>query len=62
MSSALLRMLKALRGRTPREEHGHWKRPKTGPDPIDLLDSSNEGRLPQLSTMRSGKIKVQLDA
>lgn len=47
---------KALRGRIPRQEHGHWKRPKTRPDPIDLLDASNEGRLPPLIPIRYGRM------
>ncbi|MFO0993102.1 MAG: DUF2252 domain-containing protein [Hyphomicrobiales bacterium] len=47
---------KALRDSVPRLSHGHWKRPKSRPDPIDLLDASNEGRLPQLIPIRYGRM------
>ncbi|HUI97418.1 MAG TPA: DUF2252 family protein [Xanthobacteraceae bacterium] len=47
---------KALRDDVPREAHGSWKAPKHRRDPVDLLDQSNKGRLPQLVPIRFGRM------
>src|SRR5690349_7282162 len=47
---------KALRDTVSRQSHGHWKRPKSRPDPIDFLEASNEGRIPQLIPIRYGRM------
>jgi hypothetical protein len=47
---------KALRDAVPRASHGGWKPPKDRRDPIDLLNESNEGRLPQLVPIRFGRM------
>ncbi|HEY2048491.1 MAG TPA: DUF2252 domain-containing protein [Caulobacteraceae bacterium] len=47
---------KALRDTAPREEHGRWKPPKNRRDPIDILNESNEGRLPDLIPLRFGRM------
>jgi uncharacterized protein (DUF2252 family) len=45
-----------LRDAAPREAHGHWKAAKNRRDPIDLLNKSNEGRLPDLIPIRFGRM------
>jgi uncharacterized protein (DUF2252 family) len=47
---------KALRDEAPREDHGHWKLRKNRRDPIDILNESNEGRLPYLIPIRFGRM------
>ena len=47
---------KALREAVPREAHGHWKAPKGRRDIVDLLNESNEGRMPQLVPIRFGRM------
>ena len=47
---------KALREAVPREAHGHWKPPKDRRDIVDLLNESNEGRMPQLVPIRFGRM------
>ena len=47
---------KALREAASREAHGHWKSPKGRRDIVDLLNESNEGRIPQLVPIRFGRM------
>ena len=47
---------KALRDETPRASHGGWKPPKDRPDPIEVLQESNEGRIPELIPIRFGRM------
>jgi uncharacterized protein (DUF2252 family) len=47
---------KALREVSPREDHGHWTPGKDRPDPVDILNESNEGRLPDLIPVRFGRM------
>ena len=47
---------KVLREAVPREAHGHWKAPKGRRDIVDLLNESNEGRMPQLVPIRFGRM------
>src|SRR5262245_45333178 len=47
---------KALREVAPREDHGHWKIPRDRRDPVDILDASNKGRLPELIPIRFGRM------
>jgi uncharacterized protein (DUF2252 family) len=47
---------KALRDGVSRGSHGGWKAPKDRRDPIDILNESNEGRLPQLIPIRFGRM------
>ena len=47
---------KALREVSPREDHGRWKAPKKRRDPVDILNASNEGRLPTLIPIRFGRM------
>ena len=47
---------KALRETLPREHHGLWKKPATKRDPIDVLEESNRGRLPDLVPIRYGRM------
>ena len=47
---------KALREAVPREAQAHWKAPKDRRDPIDLLNESNVGRLPDLIPIRFGRM------
>jgi hypothetical protein len=47
---------KALRDSASRELHGHWKAPKNRRDPIDVLNESNQGRLPNLIPIRFGRM------
>lgn len=43
---------KALRAHTPRESHGHWKPQAHRPDPMQLIQASNKGRVPELIPLR----------
>ena len=47
---------KALRERVPREKHAGWTPPKNRPDPIDLIIKSNENSLPELVSIRHGRM------
>jgi uncharacterized protein (DUF2252 family) len=47
---------KALRDQVAREAHGHWKPRKDRRDPVELLNESNAGRLPQLVPIRFGRM------
>ena len=41
-------MGKSLRKTCPRSSHAVWKAPDNRPDPLQLLEQSNEGRIPEL--------------
>jgi uncharacterized protein (DUF2252 family) len=43
---------KRLRETHPREAHGAWRPAPDRPDPIDLIDASNKGRIPELIKLR----------
>jgi uncharacterized protein (DUF2252 family) len=47
---------KALRKAAPREDHGYWKPTRDRRDPIDILNESNKGRLPDLIPIRFGRM------
>jgi uncharacterized protein (DUF2252 family) len=47
---------KALRERVPRSAHAGWTPPAGRRDPIELLEESNQGRLPQLVPIRYGRM------
>jgi uncharacterized protein (DUF2252 family) len=47
---------KALRDKTPREDHAGWKPPAGRPDPIDILVASNQGRGAGLVPIRHGRM------
>jgi len=47
---------KALRERVARESHADWKAPRSGRDPIALLEASNRGRLKELVPIRYGRM------
>jgi uncharacterized protein (DUF2252 family) len=45
-----------LRNRVPRNSHADWKPPTDRQDPIDILEASNQGRLPELVPIRYGRM------
>ena len=47
---------KALREVAPRVSQAGWKPPKSRRDPIELLDESNVGRVPELIPIRFGRM------
>lgn len=47
---------KALRNTVPRSAHAGWKAGGDRPDPIALLEESNQGRLPNLVPIRYGRM------
>jgi hypothetical protein len=47
---------RALREKVPRSAHAAWAPPADRPDPIDLLEASNRGRLPNLVPIRYGRM------
>jgi uncharacterized protein (DUF2252 family) len=47
---------KALRESVSRSSHAIWKAPEGRRDPIDLLEESNEGRMPELVPIRYGRM------
>ena len=47
---------KALRDAVPRSSHADWKPAPNRPDPIALLEESNQGRLPELLPLRYGRM------
>ncbi len=48
---------KALRERVPRASHAKWVCPADRPDPIELLKDSDRGRLPELLSIRYGRMR-----
>ena len=56
-SLAELRALgKALRETCPRSSHAVWKAPANRPDPLRLLEQSNQGRIASLIPIRNGRM------
>lgn len=47
---------KLLRDVVPRESHGQWKAPKDRPDPVEMLEESNKGRIQHLIPIRYGRM------
>jgi uncharacterized protein (DUF2252 family) len=47
---------KTLREKTPRSLHAEWNPPRDREDPIDILEKSNAGRLPDLIPIRYGRM------
>jgi len=47
---------KALRDSCPRISHADWKPPTDRVDPIEILEGSNKGRLPELIPVRYGRM------
>ena len=47
---------KTLRQSVPRSSHGEWAMRDCGRDLIDMLERSNEGRLPHLAPIRFGRM------
>ena len=47
---------KAIRDTCLRESHAQWKPPVDRADPIDILEASNKGRLPELIPVRYGRM------
>ncbi|MFN7803999.1 MAG: DUF2252 domain-containing protein [Planctomycetaceae bacterium] len=52
----LLALGKSLREKCPRQSHGDWQPPPNRPDPLELIQQSNVGRLPQLIPIRHGRL------
>ena len=48
---------KKLRGKVPRSSHAKWSAPRNRPDPIELLQASDKGRLPALLPIRYGRMR-----
>jgi uncharacterized protein (DUF2252 family) len=56
-SPAELRAIgKRLREKCPRSSHADWKAPVNRPNPLRLLEQSNEGRIPELIPIRFGRM------
>ena len=49
-------MGKALREKCPRGSHAHWAPDKHRGDPVDLMEASNAGRIPDLVPIRHGRM------
>jgi uncharacterized protein (DUF2252 family) len=47
---------KAIRDACPRLNHADWKPPADRVDPIEILEASNKGRLPELIPVRYGRM------
>ena len=43
-------------GECPRRSHAGWRPPPDRPDPVQLLEESSKGRLPQLIPIRYGRM------
>ena len=54
--SELVAAGKKLREKCPRSSHAEWKPPHHRRDPIELLESANEGRIPDLIPIRHGRM------
>lgn len=52
----LLARGKALRDRCPRSAHAIWEPPADRADPVDLVEASNQGRLPELVPLRHARM------
>jgi uncharacterized protein (DUF2252 family) len=47
---------KGLRDQCPREAHAAWQPPENRPDPLALMEESNQGRMPELIPVRHGRM------
>jgi len=47
---------KKLRETCPRSAHAEWKAPADRRDPVELMESANEGRIPELVPIRHGRM------
>jgi len=47
---------KALREKCPRTSHADWKPPYNRPDPVRVVLKSDEGRIPDLISLRHGRM------
>lgn len=47
---------KSLRNKFPRDTHANWQPPTNRRDPIDVLEESNQDRLPELIPIRYGRM------
>jgi len=47
---------KSLRDKCPRKDHADWQPPRNRPDPLALMEASNQGRIPQLIPVRHGRM------
>src|SRR5664280_971398 len=54
----LAAMGKALRDKCPRISHAEWKPPHDRPDPVRLIEQSDQGRIPELMPLRHGRMLV----
>ena len=52
----LAAMGKALRDKCPRNSHAEWKPPHDRPDPVRLIEESDQGRIPELVPIRHGRM------
>ena len=52
----LYEMGRRLRDKCPRASHAVWKAPDNRPDPIQLLEESSKGRIPELVPIRYGRM------
>ena len=52
----LYAMGKSLREKCPRSSHAVWKAPSDRPDPLRLLEQSNQGRIARLIPIRNGRM------
>ena len=47
---------KTLRETCPRTSHAEWKPPADRRDPVELMESSDKGRIPELIPIRHGRM------
>ena len=52
----LLALGKSLRNKCPRSSHAVWKAPSNRPDPLRLLEQSDQGRIAGLIPIRHGRM------
>jgi hypothetical protein len=45
-----------LRKKCPRSSHADWKPSNTRPDPVQLIEEADKGRIPQLVPLRHGRM------
>jgi uncharacterized protein (DUF2252 family) len=47
---------KAMRAKCPRSAHAVWRAPHDRPDPVQLIEEGNQGRLPELIPLRHARM------
>jgi len=47
---------KVLSGKIPRKLHGEWKPDVNRPNPLEILSTSDQGRIPELAPIRYGRM------